>query len=191
MEDKQVLKNIANTLTQAPIHEMDLVVRYVPEPHPVIVPERTFMDKLLRRPIPEVPPVPEPERVRHLVFHEAVVANQIRIAGEAALLPDTIFQDNSFNVGLVSEHMPRIVYMIACALQNDHKEPAAELITFLTNNLTGSQLRDALVASFQSLNMEAFTDSIILMKGTVKILMPEEMSPTEGSELIASHNATS
>jgi hypothetical protein len=176
MEDKQVLKNIANTLTQAPIHEMDVVVR--------VQAKRSLWSRLTDW-------KHKPELIRHLVFHEAVVANQIRIAGEAALLPDAIFQDNSFNVGLVAENMPRIIYMIACALQNDHKEPDTALVQFLTNNLTGSQLRDALVASFQSLNMEAFTDSIILMKGTVKILMPEEMSPTEGSELIASHIATS
>jgi len=172
MEDKQVLKEIANTLTSAPLYSMDVVVKWQSP--------RSLWDKIRH-------PRHQPESIRTLTFYPAVVANQYRIAGEAALLPDEIYQDDSFNVGLVVEHLPRIVYMIACAIQNDHLEPDPALLLFLERNLTGSQLRDALVASFQTLNMEAFTDSIILMKGTVKILTPETMSPKDGSGLIASH----
>jgi len=178
MEDKEILKAVANTITDAPLHTMVVPVR-VPVLH-----RHTLWDRILRK------PSPIPETQRTITFYPSVVANQYRIAGEASLLPDEIYQDGSMNIPLIKEHLPRIIYMIAAAIQNNHLEPDPELITFLEQNLTGSQMREALVASFQTLNMEAFTDTIILMKGTVKILMPTEVSPKDGSELIASHTET-
>lgn len=173
MQDKQILKGIADTFTgNKPIHEMEVPVRWLPK--------RSLWQKITKLDY-------KPETSRTLTFYESVTANQIRIAGEASLLPESIFQDQSMNIQYIPEHAPRIVYMIAAAIQNNHLEPEPGLIEFIKNNLNGTQLREALVASFQTLNMEDFTDTIILMKGTVRILEPEKMSPRDGRELIASH----
>jgi hypothetical protein len=190
MEEKQILKAVADTFTDKPLYEMVVKVRVVEEPEVIVTPEpakRSFWDKLLGKPLP-VPTapatMPEPERERMLTFYPAVVANQYRIAGEASLLPSTIYVDQSLNLSLIPEHQKRMVYIIAAALQNNHLEPDNSLIQFIERNFTGEQLREALTASFQTLNMEAFTDTIVLMKGIVNIL---QTSPQEGSELIASH----
>lgn len=176
MEDKEILKAIADTITEKPLYEMVVPVKWLPK--------RSIWDRITKS-------KSKPGTYRTLKFYPCVVANQYRIAGEAALLPEEIWEDHSMNVSLINDHLPRIVYMIAAAIQNNHLEPSDDLIKFIERNLSGDQLLKALTASFQTLNMEAFTDSIILMKGTVKILMPEEMSPKDGRELIASHTATS
>ncbi|MEO6522248.1 MAG: hypothetical protein ABIN91_11260 [Mucilaginibacter sp.] len=175
MEDKQILKAVADTFAGSkPLYEMVVPVRWLPMVPEPVFPKRTFLDRLLMRPIP--PPAPAPETHRTLIFYPCVVANQYRIAGECALLPDAIFNDDSMNISLIPEHQKRIVYIVASAIQNNHLEPDPELMLFIERNLTGEQLRDALVASFQSLNMEAFTDTIVLMRPMVKILKPEETS---------------
>lgn len=174
MEDKDIHKAIANTFTEAPLYEMEVPVR--------VQQKRSLWKRLTKA-------GRNREEVRKLVFYESYVGNQIRIAGEAALLPDEIFIDQSMNIVLIPEHQNRIAYIVAAALQNDDKEPDPALIKFIKDNLKGGQLREALIASFQTLNMEAFTDTIVLMKGTVNILTPEQTSPKDGSELIASHTA--
>jgi hypothetical protein len=167
MEDKFIPKAISNSLTEAPVYEMDVMIREQPK--------RSLWERLTKRDY-------EPETSRRLVFYESYVDVQYKIAGEASLLPDEIFQDQSNNIALIPEHLPRVIYMIALALANDGKEPDRELIKFLQSNLKGRQLRDALVATFQGMNMEAFTDTIVLMKGTARILIPQETSPIDGSE---------
>lgn len=165
--DNEIIKAVADTLTDAPIYEMVVKVRVPEQPE---VPKRTLMDRFLRKPLP---PIAEPELFRTLIFYPCVVANQYRIAGECALLPEQIWQEVEWNIPLLVEHQKRIVYIIAAALQNNHLEPEPALITFLERNMSGKQLARALVASYQTLNMEDFIDSIILMRAAVKILQPE------------------
>lgn len=180
MEEKNILSAITDTLTGKPVYKLTVPVKWLPlTPKP----KRSFWDWLTRKPLPEQPEV---ETERTLIFAPCVVANQYRVAGAAAQLPEELFEDQSYNLRLLSEHQPTIVYIIAAAIQNNHLEPEQELITFIERNLDGLDLVNALVASFQSLNMEAFTNSIVLMRGTVTILKLKT-SPDDGSELIASH----
>jgi hypothetical protein len=185
MEDKIILKSIADTFTEAPVFQMRVPVRVVQPIQPI---KRTWIDRLLRKPIPISP---DPETYRDFVIYPCVAANMIRIAGQAALLSEAIYEDNSENlVKLVPEEMPFMIYIIAAAIQNNHLEPDPELIEFIKINMSGRQIKEALFASFDALEMEAFTDSIVLLKGRVKIINPET-SPEDGSELIASHTALS
>jgi len=172
MQDNAILKSVTETLTGKALHEMVVPIRWRPK--------ISFWERIKNW------RSPKPEPTRTLTFFPSVVANQYRIAGEAALLPKELWDDVSMNIIMLPEHQPRIVYMVAAAIQNNHLEPEQELITFIERNLTGRQLREALIASFQTLEMEAFTDTIVLMKGTVNIL---KTSPNDGSELIASHTA--
>ncbi|AMR34132.1 hypothetical protein A0256_23120 [Mucilaginibacter sp. PAMC 26640] len=173
MQDNQLFKSVADTFTDKPIYEINVPIRNLPAPKP-----RSIWDRLLRRPV-----AAEPETHRILTFYPCVVANQYRIAGECALLPTEIYEDQSMNIALVLAHQPRIVYIVASAIQNNHLEPDSALIQFIECNMTGEQLQNCLMASFQALNMEAFTNTIILMRPMVNILM----SPEDGSESIASH----
>jgi len=174
MEERHILKEIANTITDAPLHTMVIPIRSAPKR---LIWQRVF-DFIVRK---------SKETHRILTFYPSVVANQYRIAGEAALLPESIYAEHGMNISFIPEHQKRIVYMVAASIQNNHLEPDPELIKFIERNMTGDQLLEALVASYQTLNMEAFTNTIVLMNGRVAILKPTETSPKEGSELIASH----
>jgi hypothetical protein len=172
MEENQIIKAITSTLTDAPIYEMVIPVRWVPKR------KRSLWEWITRKPITSH------ETHRKFIFYPSVVANQYRIAGESALLTDVLYDDTRRNLQFIPEHQKHIVYTVAAAIQNNHLEPEQDLIEFIERNFTGHQLREALMASFQTLNMEAFTDTIVLMKGTVRMM---KTSPTDGKELIASH----
>jgi hypothetical protein len=128
----------------------------------------------------------ETERVYQI--WPSVVCNQIRIIGKALSLPAEIYEETTQMFPIFAEHQRTMLYIVAAAIQNNHLEPDPELILFLERNVEGQDLLDAMMASLQQLNMQAFFDSIVLMNGTVKIVSPKEKtSPLDGSELIASH----
>ncbi|RYF26555.1 MAG: hypothetical protein EOO42_01250 [Flavobacteriales bacterium] len=128
------------------------------------------------------------ETVRVYEIWPCVVANQFRIAGKALTLPAEIFDDANLLFPIFEQHQKTMVYIIASAIQNNHLEPDKKLIEFLTNNLPGEDIFNVLQASLQSVNMQSFFDSIVLMNGLVKIVsQSQKSSPLDGSELIASH----
>lgn len=184
MEEINILTSIVDTLTGKPVYRLTIPIKWLPDPPKV---KRSLWDWLTRKPMPVLPDL---ETYRTLEFWPCVVGNQYRVAGRAVLLPKEIFEDQSYNIDLIREHQPNIVYMVAAALQNNHLEPDPELITFIERNLDGIDLINTLIASFQALNMQSFTNSIVLMKGAVSILKPKA-SPNDGSELIASHTLQS
>lgn len=184
MEERFILKSITDTLTSKRVHQITVKVRFVVEPEKV---RYTIWDWLSRRPRPLQP---EPETHRTFEIWPCVVKNQYRIAGNAAMLVDSMSDDHSDNVKLILDNQPIVAYIVASAIQNNHLEPDPKLVEFIENNFDGEDLYTALQASFDNLGMQAFSNSIVLLKGTVTILKPET-SPNDGSELIASHIATS
>lgn len=184
MEDKFILKSITDTLTGKKVHQFTVPIR-VPEP---VVPVRyTIWDRLLcrQRPI-EV----QPETSRTFEIWPCIVRNMYRVAGNAALLVDSLHDDHSENIKLVNENMPIVAYIVASAIQNNKFEPAPELVEFLEDNMDADDMYKALQAAFDNAGMQSFSNSIVLMKGTETILKTKT-SPNDGSELIASHTATS
>lgn len=184
MNENFILKSVTDTLTGKKIHEITVRIR-VPEKAPVA--KRSLLDRLLRRPKPA--PV-EPETHRTFEIWPCVVKNQYRIAGNAAMLIDGLHDDHSENIQFIEENLPIVAYIVAAAIQNNHLEPEPSLIEFIENNFDGDDLYLALRASFDNYCMQSFSNSIVLLKGTVTVLKPKA-SPKEGSELIASHTATS
>lgn len=186
MQDKQIISAAVDALTGKKILSFTLINKVpdkIERPKPI---QRTFLDKLFRRPIVELPSVVEPILSRTFDIYPCVVANQYRIAGKALSLPDDLFEDQSIMLAYVPEHLPTMVYIIAAAITNTYEEPTDELIQYLERNLDNEYLMSVLAASLQQTNMQAFTISITLMNGVAKILTPE-VSPLDGSELIASH----
>jgi hypothetical protein len=175
MEDKLIIKGVTDALTGKLIYEFTVKVREV---EPVKQPARSAWDKILRRPAPA--PV-EPETERDFQVYPCVVTNQYRIAGMAATLPTELFEDETSMLAYVSEHLPKMVYIIAAAIQNNYKEPDAELIQFLERNLDNLDVVNLLTVSLQGANMQSFLTSIVLMNGMAKILIPET-SPLDGRE---------
>jgi hypothetical protein len=175
MEDKQIISAVVDTLTGKVLYEFTIKVRRV---EPVDLPKRSLWDKLIRKPNVILP---EPEKARTFQIWPAVVINQYRIAGAALKLPVDLFEDPTKMLAYIPEHLPTMVYIIAAAIQNDYREPEKELITFLEKNMDNLDIAQALAASLQGANMQAFTTSILLMQGEAMILT-NEGSPIDGSE---------
>jgi hypothetical protein len=175
MKDKQIISAVVDTLTGKVLYEFTIKVRRV---EPVELPKRSLWDKIMRKPIvfPD-----EPETERTFQIYPAVVINQYRIAGAAVKLPVDLFEDPTKMLAYVPEHLPTMVYIVASAIQNDYREPEKELMSFLEKNMDNLDVAQALAASLQGANMQAFTTSILLMQGEAMILT-NEGSPTDGSE---------
>lgn len=182
MNEKLILKSITDTLTGKKVHEITVRIR-VPEKPPKI--KYSLWDRICRKPRP-IQPVPETHRTFEI--WPCIVKNQYRIAGNAAMLVDGLHEDHSLNIQFIQDNQPIVVYIVAAAIQNNHLEPEPSLIEFIENNFDGQDLYTVLMASFDNFCMQDFSNSIVLLKGTVTILKPET-SPNDGSELIASHTA--
>jgi hypothetical protein len=138
----------------------------------------TLWDRIRGRK-PEAGPLPEIERTFEI--WPCVAVNQYRIAGVAITLPSELFENSTDMLALVPEHLPKMIYIIASAVQNDYREPDPELIQFFERNLDNIDVVQILSASLQAANMQSFLTSIVLMNGVAKILKPKT-SPTDGSE---------
>ena len=182
MEDIKIIQGAVNALNEESIYEF--TVRVV-DVEPVIQPRRTLWDRITRKPLPT--PI-EPETHRTFKIYESVVSNVYRIAGKAVSLPIDIFEEEEKMLAYVPEHLPTMIYIIAAAIQNNHKEPDAELIRFLERNLTNSAVAKLLVSAMFNTNMQAFLISIVSMQAMASIVKPKT-SPIDGNELIASHTA--
>lgn len=182
MTDNEIISAAAETIIDKPKFTFTIPITWRPEV------KRTLPDKLLRKPLPE------PETERTFTIYPCKVCNMYRIASVAARIPQEIKSGTLSEacLPLIYAHMKDIVYVIASAIQNNPLEPDPELITFINNNFDAIDLHSSLQPALQNLNMEAFFNSIVLIKGTVKILQPKEekTSPKDGSELIASHTAS-
>lgn len=191
MEEREILKSVTDTLTGKRIFEITVPVKWRPKYVAPPLPKYTLLDWILRRKRPQ--PEPEPAQETHRTFEmwPCVVANQYRIAGNAALLTDQMSDNHSDNIQLIIDNQPLVVYIVASAIQNNHLEPDPELVEFITNNFDHEDLYTSLRAAFSNMGMQSFSNSIALLKGTVKILKPDqEASPVDGKELIASHIQT-
>jgi hypothetical protein len=175
MEDKLIIKGVTDALTGKMLYEFTVKVKCV---EPVKAPKQSRWDRLLRKPTPASV---EPETERFFQVYPAVVTNQYRIAGMATTLPSDLYEDETLMLSYVQEHLPKIIYIIAAAIQNNYKEPDPELILFLERNLDNVDVADLLTVSLQSTNMQAFLTSIVLMNRMAKILTPET-SPIDGRE---------
>lgn len=176
MEESRILKSITDTLTGKKVHQITVPVKWVPK--------KPWWKRLsFRKTVIET----------HRTFDiwPCIVSNQYRIAGNAALLIEGLYDDHSSNIKFINDNQPIVAYIVASAIQNNHLEPDPELIDFISNNFDGEDLYTALQASFDNLGMQAFSSSIVLLKGTVQVLIPEQTSPNDGSELIASHTEVS
>jgi hypothetical protein len=175
MEDNLIIKGVTDALTGKMIYEFTVKVRCVDAP---IMPKQSRWDSLRRKPLPD----PEqPETERNFQVYPCVAVNQYRIAGMAVTLPTDLFEDETSMLAYVPEHLPKMIYIIASAIQNNYKEPDEELITFLERNLDNLDIANLLTLSLQAANMQSFLTSIVLMNGTAKILIPET-SPLDGRE---------
>lgn len=104
------------------------------------------------------------------------VGNMYRISSKLILIPDDIasqdVREALFKTNAL--HSDKIVYIIACAIQNDENEPSKALIKFLTYHLDYNVIPDILDIIFTQIHAKGFMKSIILLKGLNVISVPEK-----------------
>ncbi|WP_231489915.1 hypothetical protein [Pedobacter sp. Leaf170] len=104
------------------------------------------------------------------------VGNMFRISSKVLLIPDDI-TNKDVREALFSgsaEHLSKIIYIIACAIQNDENEPSEELKKFITYQMDYEMISEILDIIFTQVGAKGFMKSIILMKGLNVVSAPEE-----------------
>ncbi|WP_285011195.1 hypothetical protein [Pedobacter faecalis] len=183
MEESKIFDLVTQTLNRYKVHTLQVRLSKSPAPTVEVLPQKWWERLIGRRPRTiEIPPS-EQDMVRKLEIWPARVSTQYRVAALSDKLVKTaeLEEELSGNFRFVNANQPLIVEIVATAIQNDGKEPDPELIAFIEENVFGEDLYTALRAVFDNYGMQSFTNSIVLMKGTVKILKPKT-SPTDGTE---------
>ena len=179
MTDNEIIGQAADALTEKAKFAITIPVTWRPEPK--VKPRAGMFDLLLKKQTPEA----APETERELVFYPCKVANMSRIARTALLLPNEILSNeiNEAVLPLIADetNLDNLVYIIAAAVQNNHLEPARELLDFIKMNMDHDDMFLCLHKSFGVLGMQSFLNSIVLARGTVSVLKPAT-SPADGSE---------
>lgn len=176
MNEKNIYQGVANTFTEKAKFTITVPVSWLPDRAPV---KRTIIDRIFKGRAKEEPEI---ETERTFTISPCKVANMYRIAGASVGLPDEIKKGGLAEavMPLITDHLPTITYLVAAGIQNDHNEPDPDLIQFIERNFDCEDLYSCLSPILENLGMQSFLNTIVLAKGTVKIL--SKTSPTDGSE---------
>ncbi|MBB6109711.1 hypothetical protein SAMN05421821_105129 [Mucilaginibacter lappiensis] len=182
MQDKEIYQGVVNTFTEKPKYTITIPISWRPEVEPVPPVKRSLFERLFRGKPVQIEPEPIPTEETFTIY-PCKVANMWRVAGAATELPDEIKNGELAEVvlPLINDHLETIVYIVAAGIQNNHEEPSADLIKFIERNFDNQDLHTVLHYVLENVYMQSFLNSIVLAKGTVKILKPKT-SPTDGSE---------
>lgn len=157
MTDKQIQALEGEVLTDKPIKQFTVEVL-----------NRNWKDKLFRRP-----------KYRTFTLHRCRVCNMYRASTIANKLPELIGdvttqeELNGLAFPLIKEHKDDLVYLVACLIQNNDKEPKKSLIRFINENFTAHILFDCIIETLPQLGLQSFLHSILLVKGTSAIIAKE------------------
>lgn len=158
---KQVLPKVADTLTEKPV-EITIDVKPKNRLHRWLINKKILPAK------------------RHFEVRPQRVINIYRIAGRAAQIEPGKLLQSEDRVGafmeLVSKHAEDIIYIVACALQNDHREPTKKLLNIVRNEIELDDILKVMQVAVANYNINSFISSIALIVGidALKKASPEE-----------------
>lgn len=125
-------------------------------------------------------PFVKKETQRTFTIHRCRVCNMYRASTVANKLPeitgDVTTQEelNYLSFPLIKEHKDDLVYLVACLIQNNDKEPKKSLIRFINTNFTAQTLFDCIVETLPQMGLQSFLLSILLVKGVSAVLATEK-----------------
>lgn len=99
------------------------------------------------------------------------VVNIYRMAGRAVSLDvagimDSVVKDSVGTINkIMSSHGEDIFYIVACAIQNDHREPTEKLLDIVRNDFEMQDIFTVMNIAVGMYNVQAFLNSIALMVG--------------------------
>ncbi|MEO7016273.1 MAG: hypothetical protein ABI067_06990 [Leifsonia sp.] len=108
------------------------------------------------------------------------VANVYRIAGRAVKLDTGKLFQTEDRIGsmmdVIARHGEDIFYIVACAIQNDHREPTDEMIEIVKNEFEMNDILKVMQIAVSNYNINAFLNTIALTVG-VDALNTTKASP--------------
>jgi hypothetical protein len=113
-----------------------------------------------------------------------LVGNMYRIASVVNQLPADLMEGD-LNTAIrqaVTQHVDKVIYVVAVGLQNNKKEPKKELLATIRNEFTALDMALVMEHIMAQLNLGSFLHSIVLAKG-MNILT--KTSPATKEEIIA------
>lgn len=122
----------------------------------------TWLDRLLRKPTS-----------RQFTIYKTRVCNMGRAASIAHLMPEitgniaTLEDLTGIAMPIIKAHRANILRLIACCIQNNHKEPSQLLIRFLDRNLNAEQMSEILGICLMNSGLQSFLSATMLIKGTI------------------------
>lgn len=97
------------------------------------------------------------------------VGNVYRIAGRAVTLNVEGILTRSDTIGtmmdIMSKHGDDIIYIVACAIQNNHREPTATMIDIVKNEFEMQDILKIMQIAVGNYNIPAFLSSTALITG--------------------------
>lgn len=121
----------------------------------------------------------ELEATRDFVFDPIVVGKISSIVKKINDLPNELYGNTpaELSIDIVEKHNDALVYIVAESSIQGSGEPSPELIKFVSMNFTFDMLLQGLQIVMRQLQLPAFLNCLMLLKGTSSIINP-------GSELM-------
>lgn len=162
-KQKQLLQKVSEAITEKPV-TLDIEVK----------PKNRIHAWLLKRKLAPL--------TRHYEIKPQRVVNVYRIAGRAVLLDVAGIIGKEDNIGLLMQLMAKhgedLFYIVAAAIQNNHKEPSEKLIRIVKNEFEMKDLFTVLSITVSNYNISAFLNSIALIVGVDALkIKSEQASP--------------
>ena len=112
------------------------------------------------------------ETERTYMMKEAKICTIRRITKALQSLPEELIGETNIEVGipLIANHIDTFIYVIASAIQNDFKEPSADLLDFLAKHLTRELMFEGFNNAIFLLGINDFLNTYAVIKSTAAII---------------------
>lgn len=137
-----------------------------------------IIDRILRRP-----------KQRTFTLYKCRVCNMERSAEIAYRLPELQGEVNTLEeltgkaFPLLKDHAKDLVYLLACFIQNNSKEPKKSLVKFIRDNIDGDELFDITRKCLTQSGLMSFINATLLVKGT-NVKIAEEIKEKDAPSAI-------
>ncbi len=147
MEEKQLLSNVIDTLTDTPLYTFKAQVK----------PRRWY--NRFRKP-----------KEKTYIINRISGGNAYRISRKILEIPEAMVKKGSDSVlrdmyQLFINHLNAVAYIVAVGIVNSREEPPASLIDELVWNVEEKELRRAAIMLVRQFNISDFTSTIVLIAG--------------------------
>lgn len=165
MEENEILSKVAESITEKPVTiEID------------IKPKNKFEAFMIKHKI-------SPSKRTYEIKPQRVI-NIYRIAGKAVKMNTGELFQTTDRIGpmmdVLNRHGEDIIYIVACAIQNDHREPTSKMLDIVRNEFEMEDMYKVLEVTIGNYNITAFMNTIALIVG-VNALTPKASPEVKGS----------